>query len=142
MPSRRVERVNELLRVELGELLLHTLRDPRLAGLVSITEVRTTQDIRHSRVFISVLGTPEERRSTLIGLQAAAGFLRKELSSRLTLRYVPDLTFRADESIERGERIIDLLRHVNDPANSEVRPESDSHGATSADTSKPGTGIS
>jgi ribosome-binding factor A len=115
MPSRRVERVNELIRTELGDLVGRSMRDPRLSGLASITEVHTTPDLRHARVYVSILGTEDDKKSTMIALQAASGFLRRELASRMTMKYVPDLTFLVDESIERGERIRELLRQVNEP---------------------------
>ncbi|HUE75829.1 MAG TPA: 30S ribosome-binding factor RbfA, partial [Chloroflexota bacterium] len=82
--------------------------------------VHTTPDLRHARVYVSILGTEDDKKSTMVALQAASGFLRRELASRITMKYVPDLTFLVDESIERGERIRELLRQVNE---SGVPPE-------------------
>lgn len=112
MASRRLDRLNEQLRQEISQLISRVLRDPRLAGIVSITTVEVSPDLRHARVYFSVLGGEEERGRVLAALQGAAGFLRHELASRLTLRHVPELTFKPDVSIERGERIMELLREV------------------------------
>jgi ribosome-binding factor A len=112
VPSRRIERVNDLLRSELSELIGRTLKDPRVAGLVSLTEVETSADLRHARVYVSVFGSDEERRSTLSALRHAAGFLRHEVAQRVTLRHMPELDFQLDSSIERGDRILQLLRQV------------------------------
>jgi ribosome-binding factor A len=112
VPSRRIERVNDLLRSELSELIGRTLKDPRVAGLVSLTEVETSADLRHARVYVSVFGSDEERRSTLAALRHAAGFLRHEVAQRVTLRHMPELDFQLDSSIERGDRILQLLRQV------------------------------
>jgi ribosome-binding factor A len=107
--SRRTERLNDQLREEISDLLQRELRDPRIGGLVSITEVDVAPDLSHAKVFVSVLGTPEEKASTLAALHAAAGFVRRELRRRLTIRRMPELTFLPDDSMERGARILSLL---------------------------------
>jgi ribosome-binding factor A len=112
VPSRRIERINDLLRSELSELIGRTLKDPRVAGLVSLTEVETSADLRHARVFVSVFGTDEERASTLTALRSAAGFLRREIAHRVTFRTVPELDFQLDTSLEQGDRILRLLKQV------------------------------
>src|SRR5437899_10570399 len=112
MSTRRVERINDLLRSELSELIGRELKDPRLAGLISITEVETTSDLRHAKVFVSVFGRDEERQSSLAALRSAAGFLRHEVAQRIVIRHMPELDFRLDSSIERGDRILRLLRQV------------------------------
>ncbi len=114
MPSRRVERLNEQFRAEISELIRRELRDPGLTGLVSITTVDLSPDLRHARVYFSALGGEEERRRALAALQRAAGYLRHELAGRLTLRHVPELLFRPDTSLERGERIMGLLREIRE----------------------------
>jgi ribosome-binding factor A len=109
MPSRRLVRLNELLREELSDLIQHA-RDPRLQGLVSVTEVDISPDLHNAQVHVSVLGTAEERKTLLRGLQAATPYFRHELGERLKdLRRIPDLTFHQDDSIERGARIMALL---------------------------------
>jgi len=109
---RRIQRVNETLRQELSELISRELRDPRLDLLISITEVRVSHDLRHARVYVSVLGTPEERVSVLKGLRSATAFVRVHLSERLKLRNAPMLHFQTDDSIERGTRVLTILNDV------------------------------
>jgi ribosome-binding factor A len=112
--SLRTARVNELLRAEISELILREVKDPRVAeGLVTITEIRVSPDLRHATVFVSHLGTEEERQHALEGLQHAAPFLHRELMHRLKMRNVPELVFRFDPSIERGARLSDLIRKVS-----------------------------
>ncbi len=111
--TRRVERVNDLLRDEISTIVLRELKDPRLAGMISITEVEISSDYHYAKVFVSVMGTEEEQASTLTGLTAAASFIRRELRNRLkSLRHIPALQFKADHSIERGARISALLNEV------------------------------
>ncbi|HEY49315.1 MAG TPA: 30S ribosome-binding factor RbfA [Dehalococcoidia bacterium] len=112
MSTRRIARVNDLIRKEISELLLREIRDPRLGGLLSVTEVSTSPDLRHARVFISVMGSEEEKGRVVDGLAAASGFLRRSLGDRLTLRYTPELIFELDESIERGSRLLELIEDV------------------------------
>jgi len=112
MASRRIARLNDQLRADLADLIYRELKDPRLTGLVSVTGVEVSPDLSVARVFISVLGTPEERKSALAALRSAAGFLRSQLATRLTIRRAPELHFVADTSIEHGERIMQLLRQV------------------------------
>lgn len=109
---RRVDRVNDLLRAELSDLLRRQLKDPRLAGLITITEVDTSVDLHYARVYVSVLGSAEERDDTLRGLASAAGFLRHELRGRLTLRYIPELQFLLDTSMERGAHLLKIINQV------------------------------
>ena len=111
--TRRAERVNDLLREEISSIVHRELKDPRLGGLISITEVETSPDFRHARVFVSVMGTDEERVASLKALNSAAGFMRRELRGRLqSLRYLPELTFKPDDSIERGMRLSALINQV------------------------------
>jgi ribosome-binding factor A len=110
--SRRIERVNELLRQEVSQLICRELKDPRLALIVTVTEVNTSADLSAAKVFISVMGTPKEKEEALTSLTAAGGFFRKELASRLSMRRVPELIFRRDDSIERGAHLLELLDRV------------------------------
>ncbi len=105
-PNRRTERVNDLLRQELDTLLRRTAKDPRLETIWSITDVEVTRDLRHAKVFVSILGSDEEGESTVAGMNTARNFLRRELSHRLnTMHHIPDITFHRDTSIERGVRM-------------------------------------
>jgi ribosome-binding factor A len=112
MVTRRLQRVNDLIREEISELLIHEVRDPRLGGLLSVTEVVTSPDLRHASVYFSVMGTEEEKRQAEKGLEAASGFLRRGLGERLSLRYTPELSFELDDSIERGSRLLELIKEV------------------------------
>jgi ribosome-binding factor A len=125
--TRRSERVNELLREEISLIVQRELKDPRLGGLISITEVETSPDFRHARVFVSVMGTEQEQVSSLVALNAAASFMRRELRGRLeSLRYIPELAFKADHSIERGAQLsalLDQVAHEHDPGSGASSPE-------------------
>ena len=112
MPTRRILRLNEQIREILADLLRRELRDPRLGGLISITEVETTQDLAVSRVYVSVLGSEEETAEALRALRHAAGYLRREVGDRVRVRRMPTLDFRLDPSIARGARIMELLREI------------------------------
>ena len=108
--SRHMGRVNGLLKQELSQLILRELRDPRVASFVTITEVETKSDLDHALVFVSVMASPEEQDDVMRGLRSAEGFLRLTLSSRVKLRKIPSLTFKLDNSIERGA---DLLKRID-----------------------------
>ncbi|MGH2610632.1 MAG: 30S ribosome-binding factor RbfA [Tepidiformaceae bacterium] len=112
--SWRASQVNELLREELSELLLREVKDPRVDhGLVSITEVQTSPDMRHATVFVSHLGDPADRDDVIAGLQHAAPFLHREMVHRLKMKIVPDFHFRYDPSIERGAHLTSLIQQVS-----------------------------
>ena len=110
--TRRSRRLEHLLRAELSELLSRQIRDPRLKGLVTITEVSTSADLREAKVFVSVMGDDEEKEEALQGLNSAAKFLRRELGKRVSLRHTPELSFERDNSIERGIRLAELIKQV------------------------------
>ena len=112
MASNRIGRINEEIQRELSTLL-RTVKDPRLQNaLVTITHVDTTSDLRYSRIFVSALDKSQEK-DMMRGLKSAAGYLRRELGAALRLRYTPELQFLADDSIEQGAHILEMLR---DPA--------------------------
>jgi ribosome-binding factor A len=112
MPNvHRQEKLGELIAAELSELLRTRVKDPRV-GFASITHVEVSGDLRHAKVFVSVMGSPEEREATMQGLKNATGFLRHELATRLTLRYMPEIVFKLDKSIEEGSRILELIHKV------------------------------
>lgn len=113
--TRRSERVNDLLRAELSELVGQQLKDPRLQGLVTITQVIASPDLRHAKVYVSVMGSASEKSQGLQVLTAAAGYLRRELWRRLDIKRIPELSFLPDDSIERGSHLLQLLREVVTP---------------------------
>lgn len=110
--SQRLQRVNELIRAEVSDLLQRAIKDPRLDRLVTVTQVETSSDLRHARIYISLLGSKEERDEVMQALHKAAPFLKRELRGRLRLRHIPELSFRYDDRIEEGARILSLLNRV------------------------------
>ncbi len=106
----RHERIAEEIHHEVSAMLAGELKDPRIAGMVTVTEVRVSPDLKQARVYVSVLGSEEEQQSTLQGLEAAAGFIRHELTERLRMRRSPEMLFLLDHSEEYGQRIETLLR--------------------------------
>ena len=111
--SRRIERINHLLREEISNLLQREVKDPRLSGLVTITQVSTSSDLSHAKVSISIMEDDEGKKETLKALTQASGFFRKELSVRLKLRRVPELTFHQDDSISEGSHILDVITKIS-----------------------------
>ena len=109
--TQRTERVDELLRQEIGSILAREVKDPRI-GFATVTKVETTPDLGHARVWVSVIGQPGERTETIAALERAMPFVRHELGTRLRLRRIPDLHVRLDETIERGTRILHLLEEL------------------------------
>jgi len=110
--TRRIERVNGLLRREIAELLLTGMRDPRLAHLVSIISVDTSVDLHYASVRYSVMGTEQEKRDVLAGLNSAAPFIRKELKGRLDLRLIPELRFVQDDTMEEADRVLRIMNSL------------------------------
>jgi ribosome-binding factor A len=114
MPGERMRRVNEALREVLSGRLAAGLKDPRI-GFVTVTAVETSSDLRHARVFVSVLGTEEEREETLEGLRSSRGYLQATIAGELRLKRTPTLEFAHDEALERGMRISELLDEERAP---------------------------
>ena len=123
MSKNRLGRINEEIQRELSALL-RTLKDPRLqGGLLTITRVDSTPDLRCARVYVSALDKSQEK-DMLKGLKSAGGYLRRELGLALSLRYTPELQFIADDSIQQGARILEMLRDPNivkPPVNDHIR---------------------
>ena len=110
MPNpHRQEKLGELFAAELSDLLRTRVKDPRV-GFASITHVEVSGDYRHAKIYVSVMGSEEERADTIKALKHATGFLRHELASRVVLRYMPEIVFKLDTSIEQGSRILELIR--------------------------------
>ena len=120
MQGKRVDRVGHLIQMELSQLVLHRVKDPRL-GFVTITHVDVTPDLRSARVFYSVLGDEDSRKSSQVALDKAAGFLQREIGAALQLRYTPRLSFSLDPTFERGEEIDSVIRKIR----KEDRPQDD-----------------
>lgn len=124
----RTDRIDQLIRQELGEILARDVRDPRI-GFATVTAVETTPDLSHARVWVSVIGQPDERDAALQGLRRAMPFVRRELARRLSLRRVPELHVRLDDTAERGTRVLRLLSELEAGEalkEAEAEPEHDS----------------
>ena len=116
MPNqRRRERLNSLIEQIVSQLLQREIKDPRVAGLTSITRVDISADASHCRIYVSVMGSDEERQSTIRALERATGFVRSKLGEELTIRHVPELQFVLDRSIEQGDRVLALLNALEIP---------------------------
>lgn len=111
MAKHRPNRLAETLKEDISELIRLELKDPRL-GFVTITKVEVAGDLAHAKVYVSVLGTEEERKKSLEVLNGAAGFVRSEIGKRIRLRHVPEIVFVYDSSIEHGAHIAKLLKDV------------------------------
>lgn len=109
--SQRTDRVDELLRQEIGAILAREVADPRI-GFATVTDVETTPDLQHAKVWVSVIGDAAERRATLAALERAMGFVRRELGARLRLRRIPALHVELDASMERGTRVLQILEEL------------------------------
>lgn len=113
MASNLIGRINEEIQRELSALI-PAVKDPRVSGMISVTAVETTPDLRYAKAYISVLDKENGER-VLKGLRSASGWLRRELGSALKLRYTPELVFQLDDSIDKGAHILELLRSVEGP---------------------------
>src|SRR5438128_4949353 len=112
MQGRRIDRIEEQFRIELCEIIEREIHDPRI-GLATVTHVKVSPDLRHARVFITVLGDAVQRKKTLDGLRSAASYARHSLSKRLHhMKRIPELTFDYDEGLEKGMRIEELLDQI------------------------------
>lgn len=117
MANNRIGRINEEIQRELSTLI-RTVKDPRVQGLISITAVETTPDLKYAKIYVSVLDKSDADQ-VVKGLKSAGGYLRRELSRALDLRSTPELIFTRDDSIDKGAHILDMLRdpEVVKPAN-------------------------
>jgi len=111
MEGKRSEKVADLIHKEISEMLVKTIKDPRI-GFVTITRVAVSEDYRLAKVYFSVTGTVEERQRSVEGLNSAKGYVRKELGRRIRLRYTPEIIFKFDPSIEYAIHIGEVIRHI------------------------------
>src|SRR3990172_9330042 len=114
--TQRTDRVDELLRQEIGQLLARDVADPRI-GFATITDVETTPDLRHAKVWVSVIGTEAERGAAVAALAHAMPFIRHALGVRLRIKRIPELHVRLDDTSERGTRILRLINELEEGAN-------------------------
>lgn len=130
MSGSRIRRVDEAVRTVLSEAITQEIKDPRV-GFVTVTAVRTSSDLRHARVYVSILGDEEEREAGLQGLRSAQGFLQRKVGREVRMKYTPEITFAYDDSVDRGLRINELLKEMPPGARDsieldpEIRPDGD-----------------
>jgi ribosome-binding factor A len=113
MATRRQVQVGEEIQQIISYLIQRELKDPRI-GFATITQVEVTQDLKYARVFVSVMGTPEEQKATMAALNSARGFIRHEVATRMTTRTVPEIQFRHDKGLEYSDRINRLLNELKE----------------------------
>jgi ribosome-binding factor A len=127
--TRRIDRINDLLREEISRIIASELRDPRLPPVVSITRVEVSQDLHYAKVFVSVMGDREGKLNALKALKSASGFIHRNARRNLALKTVPTFEFVLDESIERGAEVLELIKevgggpHPNPPPQGEGNPQ-------------------
>jgi len=126
--SRRVARVSELIKREVSKMLLQDIKDDRVgAGMVSVTGVEASGDLQHAKIFVSIYGTAEAKAETMAGLKAATGFVRSELGRRIRLRRTPEVIFLEDNSLERGDRILNLLNQLSQERGPDLEEAADTN---------------
>ena len=111
MASRRVERVSDLIKQQVSNIISNDLKDPRV-GFVTVTSVDLSRDLRHAKVYISVMGSDEDRERTMEALNRASGFMRTSLGNRIRIRHIPELLFRYDDSYEYAARIAVVMKEI------------------------------
>ena len=119
--NRRLRRIDELLRQEIARLISEEVRDPRV-GFTTVMDARVSPGLRHARVYVSVLGDDAEKEAAVEALRRARGFLRGRLGSIVEMRYLPELEFELDRSLERVSRIEEILERVRPPSDTEDEP--------------------
>jgi ribosome-binding factor A len=135
--TQRTERVDELLRQEIGQILTRDVADPRI-GFATVTDVETSPDLRHARVWVSVIGQKADREATIRALEGAMPFVRRELGTRLRIKRIPEFHVRVDDSAERGTRVLHLLAELETGVTPEVAPEGESLPTPVARMPRPG----
>ncbi|MBF2065261.1 MAG: 30S ribosome-binding factor RbfA [Calothrix sp. C42_A2020_038] len=124
--NRRVERVAELIKREVSQMLLNGIKDDRVGtGMVSVTDVDVSGDLQHAKIYVSIYGTEEAKAETMAGLKSATGYVRSELGARVRLRRTPEVIFVEDNSIERGTKVISLLNRIRDERSVDTSPNDD-----------------
>jgi len=111
MSSLRIAKVQELMKQEVSQIILRELKDPRI-GFVTVTKVDITPDLREAKIYVSLMGTEEEKQASFAGLESSLGFVRREIGHRIKMRYTPQISFAVDTSLDYGTRIQTLLDGV------------------------------
>lgn len=131
MAVNRTDRLNSLLKEVISEVIKRDVRNPHVGELITVTRVQITKDLHHAKVFISVIGSDQDKEETLAALNSAAGFIAVNSSKKVVMRYFPELTFRLDDSVDKHMRIEELLGKISKER--ESREDSDEHDDDSID---------
>jgi ribosome-binding factor A len=110
--TQRTDRIDELLRQEIGRALERDVTDPRI-GFVTVTQVETAPDLSRAKVWVSIIGTEDERKQTLTALRSAMPFVRHALNDKIRIRRIPELDVRVDDSTQRGSRVLQIINDLN-----------------------------
>ena len=121
----RTDRLNSLLKEVISEVIRRDVRNPHVTELVTVTRVEITKDLHYAKVFVSVIGSEQQKVETIEALQSAAGFIAVNSSRKVTMRYFPELRFKLDDSVDKHMRIEKLLEEINRERNSRQRDEGD-----------------
>jgi len=113
MAVKRTDRLNSLLKEVISEVIRKDVRNPRVNELVTVTRVQISKDLRHGKVFISVIGSEQDKIETMEALTSAAGFIAVHSSQKVVMRYFPELVFRLDDSVDKHMRIEDILNNIS-----------------------------
>jgi len=108
----RINRISEEVKREVSNIIRNEIKDPRLPSMVSVVSANVTKDLRYAKIYVSVLGTDEEKKNAMEALKSAAGFIRREVGRRVQLRYTPEMHFELDTSIEHGVYITKLINET------------------------------
>lgn len=119
MSENRVRRVAEQIRKDVSQIIGSEMKDPRLAGITSVTDVQLSRDLRYASIYVSIFGSDLEKQETLQTLIKATGFIRTEIGKRIRLRYTPDINFYLDNSIEYGAHIERVIKSLKEDEKSE-----------------------
>ena len=125
MNNKRLNRISEEVKRVVSELIYNGLKDPRVNSMTTVTKVEVTRDLRFANIYVSVFGNKEDKDSTITGLESAKGFIRKEIGSRIDLRYAPEPIFHLDESIEQGIYMTKLIENLNQSNNDQKEEKND-----------------
>lgn len=109
----RVDRIRKALIKEISDIIQRHVKDPRISGIVSVTDIDLSSDYKYAKVYVSVYGTEEQKEQTMESLQDCSPYIRSEVGKRIRLRHTPELEFRIDDSLERGTRITDLIDKIS-----------------------------
>jgi ribosome-binding factor A len=122
MAVQRTDRLNSLLKEVISEVIRRDVRNPHVTELVTVTRVQISKDLRHAKVYVSVIGTEQAKTETISALQSAAGFIAVNAASKVVMRYFPELTFRLDDSVDKHMRIEELLGKISKERESRPPP--------------------